>query len=218
MSKKVRIPLMLLLTLTMLLGAVGAAAAQEAGRPLHARRGARGQILAIEGSGFTLAVRDREINVQTNEETLFHIIGRENATLADFAVGDAVMGRGTRQDNGVWLATAVIKLPDGEMTAGRIATMGDDFVTLNGRDDQPITLHVTADTLVAMRGQTFAWSGDPAGQTMLRQGMGIAAFGEWTGDSDFAAHTLVSARPPRPPRREMLGEIASIDGNGFTLT
>jgi len=217
MLKKVRIPLMILLTLAMLLGVMGTAVAQEpeSARPLHARRGLRGEITAISGSALTVAVRDREISVQTNDNTQFHIIGQDEAALADFQVGDAITGRGQRQEDGAFLATHIVRLPDGEMALGRIAAVGDDFVTLNGRDDQQITLHVTDDALVAMRGQTFAWGGDPAGQTMLRQGMRIAAFGEWGSDDEMDAHTLVSARPPR---RGMAGVINSLDESSFTMT
>ncbi len=220
MLKKAQIPLVILLTLAMLLRVMGTAVAQEpeSARPLHARRGMRGEITAISGSALTVAVRDREISVQTNDDTQFHIIGQDGAALADFQVGDAIAGRGQRQDDGAFLATLIVRLPDGEMALGRIAAIGDAFVTLNGRDGQPITLHVTGDTLVAMRGQTFAWGGDPAGQTMLREGMRIAAFGEWGSDDEMDAHTLISARAPRPPRREMVGEINSLDDSSFTMT
>ncbi len=220
MSKKIRYSLLAALTLVMAFGLIGSAAAQGERRPLRGRGGLRGSITAIEGSALTLDVRENSVQIITNDETRFHIIGQENADLTDFSVGDTILVRGQRQDDNIMLAALIVRQPDGDVVLGRIAAIEEDGLRLNGRNDQEITVSVTSDTLVALRQQELTWDGDPAGKEALHEGMALAAFGTAVADgTSLDAHTLVVLQPqPRPQRRGRVGTIANISSDSFTLT
>jgi hypothetical protein len=225
MSKKIRYSLLAILSLVMIFAVFGSASAQEpvdgtvqgVQRPLHRRGGLRGEISAIEGSTITMAVAQRSVPIITTDETHFHIIGQETATLADFHVGDTILARGQRQEGDSMLASLILLQPEGDVVLGRVTEIDDYSLTINGRDQQPITITVSPDTLVAMIGQETTWDGDPAGRDLLRPGIILAAFGTASSDGlSLNAHTLVSQRP-QIPHRPVAGEISAINGNEISL-
>ena len=88
MSKKVRMSVLVILSLVMVFAIFGSAAAQGVRRPLRNRGGLRGEISAIDGRTITLELPQRSVQVITDDATNFHIIGQEMAGLSDFSVGD----------------------------------------------------------------------------------------------------------------------------------
>ncbi len=232
MSNKIRYSLLAILSLILVFGVFGSAAAQEITpqeetrneqRPLRQRRGVRGQITAIQDDQITLELRERSITVNISDETRFHIISQEEASLDDFSVGDIVLARGRREEGGDLLATLIVLQPDGDRVLGRVAAVYDDGLLLNGRPDadgnpRQITVNASPDTIVAMIGQETTWGGDPAGRDLLQEGMFVAAFGAASADGlTLDAHTLTSTRPPAQ-RRAAVGQIEAIQDDGFTLT
>lgn len=224
MSKKIRYSVLAILSLVMIFAVFGSASAQELAqeaaqgqRPLHRRGGLRGEISSIEGSTITLEIAQRSVPIITSDETHFHIIGQETAVLTDFHVGDTILARGQRQEGGSMLASLILLQPEGDVVLGRVTAIDDYSLTINGRDQQPITITVSPDTLVAMIRQETTWDGDPAGRDLLRPGIILAAFGTASSDGlSLEAHTLVSQRPQRS-HRPVAGEISAINGDEISL-
>ena len=217
MSKKVRMSVLVILSLVMVFAIFGSAAAQGVRRPLRNRGGLRGEISAIDGRTITLELPQRSVQVITDDATNFHIIGQEMAGLSDFSVGDTILARGQRQEDGVMLARLILMQPEGDMLVGRVTAVNEYSLVVNGRDQQEITITVNPDTIVAMIGQELTWDGDPAGSQALHEGIIVAAFGTASSDgSSLDAHTLVSQRPQRP--QGMAGVIDAIADDSFTIT
>ncbi len=217
MSKKVRYSVLAILSLVMIFAVFGSASAQEAQRPLRNRGVLRGEISAIDGTTITLELPQRSVQVITDDETHFHIIGQETTVLSDFNVGDTILARGQRLEDGTMRASVILMQPDGDMVWGRVTAVDETSLLVNGRDQQEITITVSSDTIVAMIGQELTWDGNPAGSDSLYEGAIVAAFGTIGSDGlSLDAHTLVTQRPQRP--QGVAGTIDSIADNRFTIT
>jgi hypothetical protein len=174
----------------------------------------RGEISAIDGSTLTLELPQRSIQVITDDETRFHIVGQETAVLSDFNVGDTILARGQRQEEGTMLARLILLQPEGDVVLGRVTAVNEDSVLVNGRDQQTITINVNPDTIVAMIGQELTWDGDPAGKDALREGMLLAAFGTASSDGlSLEAHTSLPN-----DRSDHAAELASLTPSTTTAS
>lgn len=217
MSKRVRYSVLAILSLVMIFAVFGSAAAQEAQRPLRNRGVLRGEISAIDGSAIILELPQRSVQIITDDETYFHIIGQETAALTDFNVGDTILARGRRLEDGMMRASVILMQPEGDRVLGRVTAVDEYSLLVNGRDQQKITITVNADTIVAMIGQELTWDGNPAGSDSLHEGAIVTAFGTVGSDgSSLDAHTLVTQRPQRP--HGVAGTIDSIADDSFTIT
>ncbi|MCB9444256.1 MAG: hypothetical protein H6669_08480 [Ardenticatenaceae bacterium] len=219
MSKKIRYSLLAILSLVMIFAVFGSAAAQDERRPLRQRGVLRGEISAIDGRILTLELPRRSVQIVTDEATRFHIVGQETADLTDFNVGDTVLARGRRLEDGTLRASLILLQPEGEVVLGRITAVNEDSLLVNGRDQQAITVNVNPDTIVAMIGQELTWDGDPSGHDALHEGTIIAAFGAASSDGlSLEAHTLMTQRPQRVNGRPLIGEITAVNGEEISLT
>lgn len=218
MLRRIRYLLLVLLAGGVLFGLVEAASAASEG-VWEGRPGVRGEITAIDGITLTVVAARGEVVVVTDEHTLFRVIGDEDPALDDLAVGDTVLTRGMRQEDGSMLAAFVARQPAGDVAGGRVTAVTDDSLTLASRDGETVTVTVNPDTIVALPRRDLTWDeGDPSGQDVVREGMPLLAFGPATGDG-LEAHTLIPRRRGhRPPRPGVTGEITGIDGDTFTVS
>jgi hypothetical protein len=98
--------LIVILTLTMLLPAVGAstAFAQEPTRP----EVLRGEVTAVSDEGFTLKTRSgQEVGMVVTSDTRYRIPGAESPSLADVQVGMLALVRGTWSEDEIFVAQGV---------------------------------------------------------------------------------------------------------------
>ncbi|MFQ5401650.1 MAG: DUF5666 domain-containing protein [Anaerolineae bacterium] len=219
MLRKTKFFVIAALSLVMLLGVVGAAAADES-RPLEGRRSARGVITEINGESLVIETlqQGEQLIVHTSDETRYRIVGQEEAGLGDFQVGDTILVRGQRQEDGSLMANLIVRQPEGDIVIGRITAVSEDSLLLNNRDGQEVTVSVSADTIVVIGDQEFPWGGEPAGYELLHEGERLLAFGDASEDGQsMTAHTLVVHRS-RPQRRGLAGQIVEIGEDSFTMT
>jgi hypothetical protein len=214
MPKKMRYGLLTILGLVMAFSVVGTAGAQEA-RPLKGRQSVHGELTAIDGQSLTVESERGEILVIANEDIHVYIVGQEGANLANLSIGDQIIARGSRQEDGSIMARIIVRLPEGDHAVGRIATISDNSLALHTRDTQELLVYISPDTLVNLRGEDLSWVDLPA--DTLHAGMLLHVFGTTSGDGlRLDAHTLISPRL-RPRVRRLVGQINAIEGDEFTL-
>ncbi len=104
----------------------------------------QGEVLAVEGDTFTIrTARDRQpgrqLTVQTDETTEFHVPGVDNASIADLQIGDRIAGSG--QPGG--RTTLVVVLPE------QVARLAGEVVAV---DDAALELDTPGGTVSALTG------------------------------------------------------------------
>jgi hypothetical protein len=101
-------------------------------------------ITAISGDSISLKTDDgwtRTISVTTDTKVFR---GTKAATAADLKVGDTILLRQKRNDDGTFAITAiVVPVP---FAAGEVTAVDADTITIKARDGSSKTIHVTAST------------------------------------------------------------------------
>lgn len=195
----------------------GAQPASAAG-PLPGRVGVHGELLDIEDETLTVQGRHGPISVIVDEVTFMRIIGEPDPALDDLHVGDSVLARGMRQDDGSIRAAFVAREPDGDRSVGRVISVSEASLILSAPDGVQIAVSVDADTIVAVGVHDTLW--DDGGREAVREGMPLFVYGESSaGGTNVEAHTLLAIRPLRRrwARHGLAGQITAIDGDEMTV-
>lgn len=178
--------------------ALGTAAGALAQNPGGDGTRTRGKLTAINGSTLELSRRDGGTQtVLTSEATTFTHNGQP-ATLADFALNDAVMAHGTTDPGGAFVATEVrghTRRPHpGTTRAGGVIASIDTTagsITVTGRDGATSVIYTTADT-------EFLRNRQPATLADFVAGDHVRARGEVDPNGDFIAERVLGGSRPAP--------------------
>ena len=137
------------------LGLVGGTAAFATGT-LQKVRG-MGKVTAVDLEAGTLTVDTwcGTVTLYTNEETVFHVRGVENPSLADIQVGDPLAGEVERQEDGTLLATHLAVVPPKQDRArglGKVTAIDLEAGTLTVEARRgTVTLYTDENTLFRVK-------------------------------------------------------------------
>jgi endonuclease YncB( thermonuclease family) len=209
--------------LTLVLGSVGIAAAQDNAPPpslgkgeerAPARRGALvyGVIKVVEGDSLELATPVGPVTAITDANTRFRISEMENADLDDLSAGDYVGATGWWEEGGGifhafgvgWMETErVLPLP------GRLSDISGDTLTIETQRGDA-TIRIDDDTVYRIRGVEKPNFDD------LEAGMNIVVQGTLNPDGSLLARMVnVPWVGPRPIRLQ--GKVLAVEGDTFTV-
>jgi hypothetical protein len=183
------------------------AAAPAPPRPVQLR----GQVTAISGRAFTLRTGEgSEIEVLTDDDTVFRILGVENPTIADLEVGDRVVGRALVDSEGVIRARYVAVVPD------QLARVHGRVVGIDGRtllldtDDGRVRVVTDGDTKYRIPGVA-----DPSFDD-IEMGNLVLAAGSWQDEETFLAAGIAVRRQIEPPNT-IRGRALNIGEDHLTI-
>jgi Domain of unknown function (DUF5666) len=160
-------------------------------------------VTAISGDELSLQTADGWTRTITVTQDTKITKGGQPATLADVMVGDTVRFAETKNDDGTWTITALaVVLPQ---TAGTVTAVGNDSITITGKDGTSQTIHTT-DATTYHRGNAGGSRSD------VTVGAIIVATGERGSDGSLTA-TSVTVIPAR-----VIGTVASVSGDTITVT
>jgi RNase P/RNase MRP subunit p29 len=115
----------------------------------------RGLGRVIEVQGNTLVVENRRgtFDVLTDDETVFHVPGVEDPGIEDIEEGDPIAGKGIRQEDGVFLATAVAVVPPRRIarSLGRVIEIHGNKLVVETRRGT-FDVHTDKDTVFRVPG------------------------------------------------------------------
>lgn len=115
----------------------------------------RGLGRVIEVQGNTLVVENRRgtFDVLTDDETVFHVPGVEDPGIEDIEEGDLIAGKGIRQEDGVFLATAVAVVPPRRIarSLGRVIEIHGNKLVVETRRGT-FDVHTDKDTVFRVPG------------------------------------------------------------------
>jgi hypothetical protein len=177
----------------------------------------RGIVSSVDGETFQLRVREGEVQVITDQDTVVRIPDVDDATVADLEEGRPVVVMGQFGGEGeAFNASAVAVIPgwviQWHLVRGElVAVEGDTLVLTAGRGaDQEKRVQTTDETTFRIRGVEVATVGD------LDVGDRIVALGhEDASSGDFIARSV--AVVPRRPRHGLVdGEVTAV-GEDFVM-
>ncbi|TET50524.1 MAG: hypothetical protein E3J64_08120 [Anaerolineales bacterium] len=164
----------------------------------------RGQVTAIDGRTFTLRTGEgRDVEVLTDDETVFRVPGVENPTIADLEVGDLIAGRAVVEEEGVVRATHVVVVPDqlARVSGHVTAIVGRTLVII--KDGVRIDIVTDAETEFRIPGVENPSISD------IGVGYQVLAVGTWEDATTFQA-VGVGARPPQELPTTIRGRAVQI--------
>ena len=176
----------------------------------------RGQVTAIDGDSLTVETRRGEVTLLTDGETVFEVPGVENATLADIAIGDLVVIRAVRAENGTPLARHVTVIPDGSLDdkvlQGVITALDGDTFQLRTREGE-MTVHTYESTVFRIPDVENPTIAD------LREKMPVAVMGQYDDADNQVFHAnAVSVIPGQILKRHVVrGELTAIEGTTLVV-
>jgi len=191
---------------------LGTAAAQEP-EDQPGRFLLHGQVLAIEAPALKMKTPASEQTVLTDENTRFRVPGVETPSLSDVHVGDHVVIRGERQEDGSLLASGIGVVTKRDMRRntrrGRVEAIGERFLTLATPDGELI-IRVNERTRYRIRGVE-----DPTLED-IHIGDVVMALGRPDGRGHWIARVVAVIPPERIPVR-LKGEVTAVQEDGLTL-
>src|SRR5439155_22298156 len=102
----------------------------------------------------TLTLRDGTTQAITLTDTTTYFLGKTAGTKADLKAGLQAEAAGSIGADGSFTATKVLVVPS--VVAGKVTGKTDSTITVTGRDNSAITIHVTAATTYRARGENPA--------------------------------------------------------------
>ena len=136
-----------------------------------------GRVDSVGGNSITLKKRDgSSVTIGVTPDTKILVNGKA-ATLADVAAGYHAVVRRTAADGPAAVIRAYEKKQGGGhklLVHGVVDSVGSDSITLKGKGNAKLTIHVTAQTIVRVGGQAGALSDVKSGYRafVLRAGAG----------------------------------------------
>lgn len=221
MSKKILIPISLVIVLAVAAGAIGTLAVAKASQPAAATvptasglKGGWGQVAATGQNQFTVKNKNGEYTLQVNAQTKFHAWNGEQRLFSDMQVNGWVMVSGSKQSDGSLLARQVILLPQGfdgsqadRRAAGSITSVDEaagsfSLKTLKG---QVLKVNTNASTVFMGLVKNLA---------DLRTGLAASVAGIKQSDGSLLA-LIVAARQPL---KKNAGKVTAVDAAASTLS
>jgi hypothetical protein len=136
-----------------------------------------GEVSAIEGTTLVLETRGGQVNVLTDDETIFRIPGVEEPTLGDIEVGNPVIAAGTWEDEATFHAVGVgvggRREGQPGVVRGRAIRIGSDSLIV-GTPRGPVTVLVDDETQYRVPGV------DDPGLDDVGIGALVGARGAWS--------------------------------------
>lgn len=225
MSKKIIIPISIIVILALAAGAFGLVGTANAAQPVEVAaaaiatpRSGFGQVTAVGQNQFTVKNQTVEKILQVTSQTRFFNWDGTPRQFSDVQVGGWVIVRASRTANGTINALQVVMLPQGfdggridQRAAGRITavdTAAGSFTLKNGKG-QELTYTVNTSTVFLGKVNDLA---------ALKVGMGIIVGGVKQADNSLLA-ALVAARQPlaRGIGRWSAGKVTQVSSNSFSI-
>jgi hypothetical protein len=170
--------------------------AGEEGAPCGGRGGpgAGGEVTAVSDSSLTVATpKGDSVTVKVSEDTVVRLVeSQSEGSLSDIEVGDNVMVRGQRNDDGSVEAKAIMVAPDGDMAGGRVTAVDGSTITTENRAGDTATI-LTSDSTEFRLGRT----GETGSIADVTTDSGVRAFGDLQEDGSLQAR-LVFIGPGGP--------------------
>jgi hypothetical protein len=206
----------LLLTILVLTLFLGVATTASAAMPETRSGLLRGKVTTIAGESLTLQTHRGEVRLLTDEGTAFDLPGIEDAGLDDLAVGDFVVVRVVRGEDGAALARHVAVVPNGSLedeTLRGIVTAvdGETFETRIRRGK--VTVVTDENTLFRIPKVEDATAAD------VKEKMPVIVLGQYEAEDEQAFHAkAVAVIPGRILRRHLVrGELTAIEGDTLVI-
>jgi hypothetical protein len=221
MSKKIIIPVALVLILAMLGGTFGlvtyANAAQPAAQSDPATpviNGGFGQVTGLSQNQFTVKNKNNEKTITVNDQTKYYAWNGESRFFSDLLLNEWVIVRVSKQADGSLLALQVVLLPqsfDGsalnQRSAGIITAVNPSAngFSLKNRNGQELTFTTNASTV---------FLGKISNLSDLKAGMAVSEGGIRQSDGSLLAMVIAA----RQPLARHIGKITAVNPAAFTFT
>jgi hypothetical protein len=163
-----------------------------------------GEVLAVEGDTITLRrLRGRgdgrqigrRLSIPTDEATVFHVLGVEDASISDLQVGDVILGEGVLGGDSTRRASVVVVLP--EQVARLIGT-------LVGIEDSALELATQGGSVEVLVDDETLWHipgvEDPD-RSNVEVDDRITAVGVWENETAFSAVIIAVVRDRQAEQR-----------------
>jgi hypothetical protein len=141
-----------------------------------------GIVTAVTSTGFTVKQRDGSSKTVTTSSSTSFLIGAAKSSQSDVSIGTRVLVEGTEGTS--FDADVVHIVPD--LRIGKVTAVTSSSITIQGRDNTTITIHVDAST-------TYRGKGGAAGKLSdVTVGMYLSAQGISRADGSLDATTVVT--------------------------
>ncbi len=221
MSKKIIIPIAVMVILAITAGAFGMVTYANAAQPAAGAdaaaaviKGGFGQVTAVGQNQFTVKNKNVEKTIMVNSQTKFYAWNGEGRAFSDLQVNGWVIVRVSRQADGSVLALQVILLPQGfdgsqlnQRAAGIITAVNaaaGSFSLKNGNSQE---LTFTTNTSTVFLGNVNSLS-------KLAVGMAASEGGIKQSDGSLLAAVIAA----RQPLSRHIGKITTVDPAASTFT
>lgn len=148
-----------------------------------------GTVTAVTSTGFTVKLRDGSSKTVTTSSSTSFLLGTAKSSKSDVSVGARVSVEGT--DGSSFAADVVHIVPD--LRIGKVTAVTNSSITIQGRNNTTITIHVDAATTYRVKGAAAGKLSD------VTVGMYVSAQGLSRADGSLDA-TSVMAGALRGPK------------------
>jgi preprotein translocase subunit YajC len=148
-----------------------------------------GTVTAVTSTGFTVKLRDGSSKTVTTSGSTSFLLGDAKSSKSDVSVGARVSVEGT--DGTSFAADVVHIVPD--LRIGKVTAVTSSSITIQGRNNTTITIHVDASTTYRVKGAAAGKLSD------VTVGMYVSAQGLSRADGSLDA-TSVLAGALRAPK------------------
>lgn len=188
-----------LLVLSLALAGIGFAASESGAEKVKRGHGVKGEVSAVDGSGFTLKTKDTTLTVTTSQSTVYDLGGNLSGKPSDVVVGARVEVEGDRSRSNIAASRVRINLDDAH---GVISSITNTALNIKrGIWTTAISLANSPDVSVM---------GNPGSLSDLAPGQEVKVAGKTQGDVLVARAISVVA-----PHLE--GKVTSKADNSLTL-
>ena len=214
MSKKIFIPIAIVVTLAVAAGAFGMLAYANAAQPdtstaaaAAVTKGGFGQVTAVGQDTFTVKNKTTERNLQVNSQTRFTLWNGEKGAFSDLKTNGLVIVRVSKQSDGSLLAMQVVLMPQGfdgtqidQRAAGLVTTVNAAAgkFSLKTRNSQEVSYTTSSSTI---------FLGKVNDLSLLKVGMAVSVGGVKQSDGTLLAVVIAA----RQPLTRHVGKITTID-------
>jgi RNase P/RNase MRP subunit p29 len=183
----------------------------------------RGLVTAVEGTTLTVRTRrQRDIAVLTDEQTLFHVPGLEDPTVADVQVGRIVLALGRLEGDESFRAAGVFVVSGAvvrrHVVHGKVTAVDGQALTVNTPRGKQRVL-TDENTRLRMPGvENPVRSAERSRRSLadVVPGVWIIAVGRRNEDGSLQARGIL-AISERLQRHALRGQVAAIEGNVLTI-